>query len=74
MRTITILAITFLGITCQAEMEMDERTYEPCVLYVNGQYWGVYEIREKVDDHDYTSFYYDQGEKWIDFIKTWGGT
>ncbi len=57
-----------------ANLELDERTYEPCVMYVNGRYWGVYEIREKVDDHDYTDFYYDQGENDIDFIKTWGGS
>ena len=57
-----------------AKMEMDERTYEPCILYVNGEYWGVYEIREKVDDHDFTKYYYDQGRAWIDFLKTWGGT
>ncbi len=57
-----------------AEMELDERSYTPCVLYLNGEYWGVYEIREKVDDPDYTRYYYNQGEKWIDYIKTWGST
>jgi len=57
-----------------ADMELDERTSEPCIMYVNGEYWGVYELREKVDDSDYTKEYYDQGKKWIDFIKTWGGT
>ena len=58
----------------RAGMELDERTNRACVMYVNGKYWGLYEIREKVDDHDYTRYYYDQGEEWIDFIKTWGGT
>ncbi|MCB0705686.1 MAG: CotH kinase family protein [Saprospiraceae bacterium] len=58
----------------RADMELDERSYEPSVLYVNGEYWGVYDTREKVDDHDYTKEYYDQGKEWIDFIKTWGGT
>ncbi len=58
----------------RAGLELDERSYEPCVLYVNGQYWGIYEIREKVDDSDFTKYYYDQGRKWIDFIKTWGVT
>lgn len=53
---------------------LDERTYEPCVVYVNGQYWGVYEIREKVDDEDYTDYYYDQDENNLYFLKTWGGT
>ncbi len=57
-----------------AELELDERSYEPAVIYLNGQYWGLYEMREKVDDPDYTRRYYDQGRKWIDYIKTWGGT
>ncbi len=57
-----------------ANLELDERTSESCILYVNGKYWGVYELREKVDDHDFTKYYYDQGRQWIDFIKTWGGT
>jgi hypothetical protein len=57
-----------------AGLDLDERTYKPCVMYLNGEYWGVYEIREKVDDNDYTDYYYDQGRKWIDFIKTWGIT
>jgi hypothetical protein len=58
----------------RASMELDARTYEPSILYVNGEYWGVYETREKVDDPDYTLRYYNQGEKWLDFIKTWGNT
>ncbi|MFT5263515.1 MAG: hypothetical protein ACI8YQ_002258, partial [Polaribacter sp.] len=57
-----------------ADLELDERSNEFCVLYLNGEYWGVYDIREKVDDHDFTKYYYDQGRQWIDFIKTWGGT
>jgi hypothetical protein len=57
-----------------ANLEMDERSYEPCVVYLNGEYWGVYELREKVDDPDFTEYYYDQDKYDIDFIKTWGGT
>lgn len=62
------------------KLKLDERTYDACVLYVNGQYWGVYETREKVDDADFTEYYYDQDEKYknspeyIQFLKTWGGT
>lgn len=55
-------------------LKLDVRAYEPCVLYVNGQYWGVYEIREKCDDHDYTKEYYDQDEYDLQYLKTWGGT
>src|SRR5690606_13722102 len=57
-----------------ADLRLDERSYEPCVMYVNGQYWGLYEMREKVDDVDFTDHYYDQGRGDVDFIKTWGGT
>ena len=57
-----------------ADLHVDERTNESCVAYLNGEYWGVYEYREKVDDSDFTEEYYDQTRWDIDFIKTWGGT
>jgi gliding motility-associated-like protein len=57
-----------------ANMRLDERTSRPCILYLNGQYWGVYEIREKADDHDYTDYYYDQDKFHLEYLKTWGGT
>ncbi len=56
------------------KLHLDERTYEPCVMYVNGQYWGVYEIREKVDDADFTDYYFKQDEWNVQMLKTWGGT
>jgi gliding motility-associated-like protein len=58
----------------EGNLRLDERTYEPCVVYMNGQYWGVYEVREKVDDHDFTEHYYDQNRYNLQFLKTWGGT
>jgi gliding motility-associated-like protein len=62
------------------DLYLDERTYDACVMYVNGQYWGLYETREKVDDNDFTDYYYDQDEQYndspnyIQYLKTWGGT
>ena len=61
-------------LSIDANMKLDERTWRPCVLYLNGEYWGVYEMREKYDDHDYTDYYYDQGKYDLQFLKTWGGT
>ena len=55
-----------------ADLRMDERSFEPCILFLNGEYWGLYEIREKVDDKDFTDYYYDQDS--VAFLKTWGGT
>ena len=57
-----------------ADLRMDERSFESCVLYLNGQYWGLYELREKIDDPDFTDYNYDQDEDDLDWIKTWGGT
>lgn len=58
----------------KADLKLDERTWKPCVVYLNGQYWGVYEIREKADDADFTE-YYDQQDKYnLQYLKTWGST
>tara|TARA_B100000902_G_scaffold398646_1_gene466205 strand:+ start:1570 stop:4980 length:3411 start_codon:yes stop_codon:yes gene_type:complete len=56
------------------DLRMDERSHESCVLYVNGEYWGVYDVREKVDDLDFLDYYYDQPDGYVDFLKTWGNT
>lgn len=55
-------------------LNLDERDTESCIVYINGAYWGVYDVREKADDTDYTKYYYNQPDGFIDFIKTWGGT
>lgn len=58
----------------KASLKLDERTWKPCVLYLNGEYWGVYDIREKVDDGDFTDYYFNQDSDSLYFLKTWGGT
>ncbi|MBC8173278.1 MAG: CotH kinase family protein [Chitinophagales bacterium] len=55
-------------------MNLDERTTFFCIVFLNGNYWGVYDAREKADDADYTNYYYDQDEFDMDYIKCWGGT
>lgn len=54
--------------------QLDWRKSQRIVMYVNGDYWGIYSIREKVHDHDYTDYYYDQGKYDIQFLMLWGGT
>lgn len=53
-------------------LEMDFRRYNPTIVFVNGQYWGVYEIRERVDK-DFMEYYYGKKEKNIDNLRYWGG-
>jgi hypothetical protein len=61
-------------------LDLDERSSTFVAVYLNGEYWGLYDIREKADDHDFTAFYYDQSRQFkgsanhIHYLKTWGGT
>lgn len=61
-------------LSIRSDLLLDERTWRPAIVYLNGQYWGVYEIREKADDHDYTDYYYGQDKFNLQYLKTWGGT
>ncbi len=57
-----------------AGMELDLRAVERVVLFLNGKYWGVYGMRERPVDHDYTKEYYDQGKYEIQYLSTWNET
>ena len=63
-----------------SHLELDERRSTFVSLFVNGQYWGIYDMREKVDDNQYTDYYYGQdyiyrdSNNYIQYIKTWGIT
>jgi len=58
----------------EGNLKLDLRTVERVVLFLNGEYWGLYGMREKVVDHDYTDYYHDQGKKDVQFLSTWGDT
>ncbi len=55
-------------------MELDQRAVERVILFLNGQYWGVYGMRERPVDHDYTKEYYDQGKYEVQYLSTWDRT
>ena len=44
-----------------AETSVMYQETEPCVVYVNGQYWGLYNMREHIDAHSIAQF-----EGWSD--------
>lgn len=54
-------------------LDTDERSMIWAALYVNGQYWGLYDVREKVHNDGYTDHYYNQGQFDIDLLSFWGG-
>ena len=58
----------------RGDLHLDLRLSEKAIVYIDGQYWGVYDLRELPDDHDYTEYYYGQGKYEIQYLLTWGGT
>ncbi|MEO8146375.1 MAG: CotH kinase family protein [Bacteroidia bacterium] len=55
-------------------LDLDVRLGAKCVVYLNGNYWGVYDLRDNPDDHDNTKYYYGQDKYHLQFIETWGNT
>ncbi len=58
----------------QGGMELDVRAVERIIVFLNGDYWGVYGLRERPVDHDYTKEYYDQDKFNLQYLATWGDT
>jgi hypothetical protein len=34
-----------------SNLEVDTQAYRPSILYLNGEYWGLYNLREKLNEH-----------------------
>ena len=62
------------NLAVEGGMNIDVRRGSKCVVYLNGAYWGVYDIRDNPDDHDFTDFYYGQDKYNLYYIETWGNT
>ncbi|MGB0422749.1 MAG: CotH kinase family protein, partial [Flavobacteriales bacterium] len=45
-------------------------SYDPCLVYLNGAYWGVYGIREKIDEQ-YLEDNFDVDENQVDLLNSW---
>lgn len=52
-------------------LEMDFRRWQPVLLFINGRYWGLYDMRERVDA-DYFDYYYGKSRKKVDHLSYWG--
>jgi hypothetical protein len=54
-------------------LKIDYMAYEPCVLFLNGQYWGVYGMRERQSDDYLYENHSELKEGTIDYLR-FGGT
>jgi len=57
-----------LAATLAAESNLDVQKSEPCHLFVNSEYWGVYNIREKINKF-YFENNYDIDKTGIDILQ-----
>lgn len=54
--------------TLKGQMDIDMQDYRPVVVYINGEYYGMYNLREKLNG-DYVETNYGIDKEDIDFIK-----
>lgn len=52
-----------LGTSLADVTAVDTQAYKSTILYLNGTYYGIYNIREKVDDHFISEHYNVDGKK-----------
>lgn len=53
------------------QMDIDYMAYQPAIFYLNGDYWGIQNLREKIDA-DYIESNYSIKKNDLDLIETWG--
>jgi hypothetical protein len=51
------------------DLKLDYMAYEPCVLFLNGAYWGVYGMRERQDDRYIYNNHSEVREGTIDYLR-----
>ncbi len=51
-----------------SNLDMDKQAYRPAVVFLNGQYWGIHNIREKINEHFLASHHHVDPED-IDLLE-----
>jgi CotH kinase protein/Lamin Tail Domain/Chitobiase/beta-hexosaminidase C-terminal domain len=60
------------NVALKGGLNVDVRRGAKCVVYLNGAYWGVYDLRDNPDHHDNIEYYYGQDKFHIYMLKRWG--
>ncbi|MBR1549488.1 MAG: CotH kinase family protein [Bacteroidales bacterium] len=53
-------------------LRFDHLATSPVVLFVNGEYWGIYFLEEKADEH-YVEEHHGVDSRSVDLLAYWGG-
>lgn len=65
---VTLFRDALMQHIAQSGLDVDYLDYQPTIFYLNGQYWGIQNIREKADA-EYIETNYNVNEDDIDFIE-----
>jgi hypothetical protein len=60
----------FLQSLVIGQMDVDYMAYQPAIVYLNGQYWGIQNLREKIDA-DFIESNYGIEKEDLDLLETW---
>ncbi len=52
------------------DMDLDFMDYQPAVVFLNGEYWGIHTIRERVDEY-YIAAHHDLDPEDVIIVNTW---
>ena len=47
----TMFRDAFMQSLVKDRMDIDYQAYQPVVVYINGEYWGIHGLREKLNEH-----------------------
>lgn len=64
----TLLRDAFLQTLVKASMEIDYQSYQPAIVYFNGEYRGIMNLREKTDE-DYFQGNYFISSREVDYLE-----
>ncbi len=56
-----------LGARLLYGLDLDFQAYRPCHLYINGEYWGIYNLREKINE-DYLAAHHGVDPDAVDLL------
>jgi len=53
------------------DVDIDKQDYQPAILFINGEYWGIQNIREKVNEH-FIAQHHNVNPDSVDILENFG--
>ena len=66
----TLYKDAFIQKLLGGKVNLDYQEYQPTVVYLNGRYWGLFNLRERTNEHTVESIYGINSDS-VDFIENW---